>query len=74
VRLQPRALQAAEAVREMIAAGALRPGDPAPTIAGLREATGTSAYNCYAALGELERDGTLRAHGRGRVVAGTAPV
>lgn len=58
----------------MIASGELRPGAQAPTGRDLSAATGISVTYCSLALRALEAEGTLRARGRGRVVAATAAV
>lgn len=51
--------RAAAAVREMIACGALRPGDPAPRGPELAERTGLPLVACQAGLRSLAADGTL---------------
>jgi DNA-binding FadR family transcriptional regulator len=59
VRIPPRVAQVAGDVRTMIDDGTLRPGDPAPTGAALREITGAGLTQCLMALRLLEADGTL---------------
>jgi DNA-binding transcriptional MocR family regulator len=51
--------EAAAAVREMIAAGTLKPGDPAPCGRELAAGTGLPLTACQAALRSLKADGTL---------------
>jgi hypothetical protein len=51
--------EAAEAVREKIGSGALKPGDPAPSGRELAAETGLPLTACQAALRSLKADGTL---------------
>jgi DNA-binding transcriptional MocR family regulator len=50
VRVTPKIAEAADAVRGMIAAGMLSPGDRAPSSEALREATGICTDYCRRAL------------------------
>lgn len=50
---------AAARVREMIAAGTLKPGAPVPSAAALAKATGYSQLTCRAALRRLAAEGAL---------------
>jgi hypothetical protein len=69
--------QAAAIVRARIAAGALRPGEPAPSGAELARITGYSSLTCRRALRVLIADGTLTAgpsrNARPRVAAPGRP-
>lgn len=58
-RTTPAIEQAAYTVRGMIAEGALKPGDTAPSAPELREVTGVCATYCRRALDLLVQDGTL---------------
>lgn len=70
-RTTPKVLEAAGAVRGMITAGHLMPGDIAPSALALAEGTGVCYAYCLRALRLLTADGTLEAgkppHGRPRV-------
>jgi DNA-binding FadR family transcriptional regulator len=55
----PRYEQAAAIVRDRIKAGALQAGQPAPSGADLRRATGFSPLTCRRALRELVKAGVL---------------
>jgi DNA-binding FadR family transcriptional regulator len=76
MRIQPRVAGVAGEVRKMIADGALKPGDAAPTGAALREITGAGLTQCLMALRVLESDGTLIAQtsprGKVRIVRAAA--
>lgn len=62
--------QLAEAIREQIASGELKPGDQLPTERELTETTGISRVTVRQALGYLTREGLLIAHhGKGTFVA-----
>jgi Helix-turn-helix domain/Bacterial regulatory proteins, gntR family len=69
----PRYRQAAAIVRARIDAGALQPGEPAPSGAELARITGYASLACRRALRTLIADGTLTAgpslHARPRVAA-----
>jgi len=58
-RTTPKITQAAYTVRGMIAEGTLKPGDKAPSVPELREATGVCTDYCLRALRLLVADGTL---------------
>ena len=66
MRLSPRAVQAADKVRAMIASGALGPGDEAPSVEELKKMTGACHSYCQAALRSLVADGTLEPGARPR--------
>jgi hypothetical protein len=55
----PKHERAASIIRDRIAAGALRPGRPAPSGAELARATGYAQLACRRALRALLKDGTL---------------
>jgi DNA-binding transcriptional regulator YhcF (GntR family) len=69
--------EAARTVREMIAAGTLKPGDLVPSAREMAQKTGMSRYVFSRALAELARDGTLdppaSRHGRCYVPGGDSP-
>jgi DNA-binding GntR family transcriptional regulator len=71
VRLPPKAREAADTVRAMIADGVLLPGAAAPSAPRLARQTGTCPGYCRLALRALVEDGTLKpgngSHGRPRV-------
>jgi hypothetical protein len=73
----PRYAQAAAIVRARIAAGSLRPGEPAPSGAELARITGYAHLTCRRALRTLIADGTLTAgpspNARPRVAAPGRP-
>jgi DNA-binding FadR family transcriptional regulator len=59
VRVTPRAAEAADVVRAMIADGTLKPGDRAPGGAALHRTTGIAKTYCLYALRALEAEGVL---------------
>lgn len=59
MKITPRVREAADAVRAMIAAGTLKPGDRGPTAVMLHEATGISVYRCLCGLRLLVDEGVL---------------
>lgn len=75
-RTTPAIEQVRYTVRGMIAEGALAPGDPAPTVPELQEATGVCRAYCHRALRLLTDDGTLvteTPRGRRRVAGPVTP-
>jgi DNA-binding transcriptional regulator YhcF (GntR family) len=69
VRVPPRAAEAADMVRAMIADGTLKPGDRAPGGAALHRETGIAKTYCLYALRALEAEGILvpRASSQGKL-------
>jgi DNA-binding FadR family transcriptional regulator len=76
VKVTPRAKQAADEVRAMIADGTLKPGDRAPGGAALHLKTGIAKTYCLYALRALEAEGILvpraSVQGKLRIVADPA--
>jgi len=58
-RTPPKVQQAVYTVRAMIAEGLLKPGDIAPSVPQLQEATGVCEAYCQRAIRLLVADGTL---------------
>jgi DNA-binding transcriptional regulator YhcF (GntR family) len=56
---QPKYARVAAAIRDQVADGTLRPGQPAPSAAALARATGFSTLTCRRALRVLVADGVL---------------
>jgi GntR family transcriptional regulator len=79
IRIDPRSPvpineQIKAGLRGLIARGALRPGDPAPSIRGLAEALKVNPNTVARAVRELVVEGVLDARrGEGTVVAAGAP-
>lgn len=69
------ASEIAESLRALIERGALRPGDPLPSVRALGETLGVNRNTVVAAYGELTRSGIVVTRGRGGThVTDHAPV